>query len=36
MVGGGDKGAYEVGVLKGFLQQIPDKIQYDVASGKSL
>lgn len=33
-LGGGDKGAYEVGVLKGFLQEIPDKIHYDVASGK--
>uniref|UniRef100_A0A7S3KDD3 PNPLA domain-containing protein n=1 Tax=Euplotes crassus TaxID=5936 RepID=A0A7S3KDD3_EUPCR len=37
MEGGGDKGSYEVGALKAFLEFLPKKeIQYDVVTGVSV
>ena len=33
--GGGDKGAFEVGVLKGLIENLPDEeTDYNVISGK--
>lgn len=35
--GGGTKGAYEVGVLKGFLKNLkPEDVAYDVIVGVSI
>lgn len=37
MEGGGDKGAYEAGVLRGFATHLPSQdVQYDVVSGISV
>lgn len=37
MRGGGTRGAYEVGVLKGFLDHLPpEELQYDVVVGVSI
>lgn len=37
MEGGGDKGAYEVGALKAFVELLPsEEIQYDVVTGISV